>query len=262
MAVESYFFSHDYNSRNDPKMSNLRMKEGMEGVGIYWCIVEELYEEGGYVMLSECERIAYDLRVKADKVKRIVINYLLFRNDGIKFWSESALRRIEARNAKSVKAKESALERWNKRKVDANALPSDSDSNAIKERKGKDKKEEERKGHETAEAEVCVWPTFGDFWDAYGKKKGKTKCELKFKKISQEAREKIMDHVPRYVESTPEVQYRKDPLTYLNGECWNDEIIQRNGNSVNNHTTNRNGINKTASHGDGLAKDFSERHGS
>lgn len=130
MAIESFFFKHDYNSRNDPKMVALRMKEGIEGIGIYWCIIELLYEEGGYAMLSECERIAFDLRVKHDRVKRVVCNYLLFRNDGTRFWSESALRRMKERDTKSRKAKESAEERWNRRKLDANALPSQSDSNA------------------------------------------------------------------------------------------------------------------------------------
>lgn len=231
MAVESYFFSHDYNSRNDPKISNLRMKEGMEGVGIYWCIVEELYEEGGFVLLSECERIAYDLRVKVEKVKRVVINYLLFRNDGTKFWSESCLRRIEARNVKSGKARESALERWNKHKQDANALPPQSDSNAIKERKGKDKKGEERKGKDSyvAEATLSVWPTFDDWWTAYDKKVDRAKCEKKFQKTTQEAREKMMQHTEDYVKSTPDVQYRRNPITYLNNESWNNEIVIRNG---------------------------------
>ena len=82
MAVESFYFTHDYNSRNDPKMVALRMKEGMEGVGIFWCIAELLYEEGGFVMLSECERIAFELRTSCDVVNSIINDYDLFRNDG------------------------------------------------------------------------------------------------------------------------------------------------------------------------------------
>jgi len=231
MAVESPYFSHDYNSRNDPKMLNLRMKEGMEGVGIYWCVVELLYEEGGYAMLSDCERIAFDLRVKLDRVRRVIINYELFRNDGTKFWSESCLRRIDLRKEKSGKARESALEGWKRRRIDANALHPESEGNAIKERKGKKRKEKEKKGNSAdaenaAEPLVMVWPSFDDWWEAYGKKVDRPKCEKKWKKISQEAREKIMDHVPRYVASTPEVRYRKNPLTYLNSESWNNEIIE------------------------------------
>jgi hypothetical protein len=229
MAVESPYFSHDFNSRNDTKMVALRMKEGMEGVGIYWCIVELLYEEGGFAMLLDCERIAFDLRVKVEKVKRVVINYELFRNDGQKFWSESCLKRIDLRNQKSGKARESAIEGWKRRKMDANASPTHSDSNAIKESKEKEKKEKESKVNTAADAELLVWPTFDDFWEAYGKKVDRPKCEKKWIKISQGAREKIMDHVPRYVETTPDVQYRKNPLTYLNNESWNNEIVKVNG---------------------------------
>lgn len=40
----------------------------------------------------------------------------------------------------------------------------------------------------------------------------------------------IIEHLPKYVESTPEKGFRKDPMTYLNNESWNDEIIvQKNG---------------------------------
>ena len=33
-----------------------------------------------------------------------------------------------------------------------------------------------------------------------------------------------MDVVVSYVLSTPDVKFRKNPLTWLNGKCWNDEI--------------------------------------
>lgn len=85
-----------------------------------------------------------------------------------------------------------------------------------------------------AEPLASVWPTFDDFWDAYEKKVDRPKCEKKWNKITQGAREKILEHVPRYVASTPEVQYRKNPLTYLNSESWNNEILERNGKSTIN----------------------------
>lgn len=261
MAIESFYFPHDYNARNDPKMIALRMKEGMEGLGIYWAIVELLYEEGGFAMLSECERIAFDLRVKEERVKRVVINYQLFRNDGTKFWSESCLRRIEQRNAKSNKARESALEGWNRRKLDANALQTHSEGNAIKERKGKEKKREERKEEEktlsAAEPLVTIWPSFEDFWNAYGKKADRPRCEKKWKKITQEAREKIMDHVPRYIASTQDIQYRKNPLTYLYNESWNNEVITYGNGTArsNSKAENLRGI------AAGIAKRFNEANG-
>lgn len=226
MAVESPYFSHDYNARNDRKMVTLRKREGMTGLGVYWSIVEMLYEEGGYLALLEIENISFELRVKPEVVRRIVCDYELFRVDGEKFWSESALSRIEIRNSKTTKARESALEGWNRRKGDANAMRSHSDGNAIKERKGKDNKEKDSKGQDTVA--VSVWPEFEDFWDLYGKKQDRHKCEKLWKKIEHPAREEIMIHLEGYVRSTPELKYRKNPLTYLNGKCWNDEIITHN----------------------------------
>lgn len=78
---------------------------------------------------------------------------------------------------------------------------------------------------------VEIEPRFKDFWEAYGKKVDRIKCEAKWKKIPQGAREKIMAHVTEYVKSTPDPQYRKNPATYLNNESWNNEII-RNGNTA------------------------------
>lgn len=135
MAKDAYYFSHDYNSRNDPKMVVLMMKVGVIGIGIYWCIIEMLYEQGGYLMQSECERIAFELRTECAVVES-VIACNLFEKDDEKFWSESVLRRLKTRKDKSVKARESALQRWHH----ANAEQPHSDTNAIKEIKGKETK--------------------------------------------------------------------------------------------------------------------------
>jgi hypothetical protein len=72
---------------------------------------------------------------------------------------------------------------------------------------------------------LTVWPTFDDFWELYDKRVDKPKCEKKWKKIKQGAREKILEHLALYIRATPEVQYRKNPLTYLTSEAWNNEII-------------------------------------
>lgn len=83
--------------------------------------------------------------------------------------------------------------------------------------------EEERE--EEQEGGVIIWPSFLDFWDKYEKKQDRPKCEKKWEKINQEAREKIMLHLEDYILSTPDKQYRKNPLTYLNSESWENEII-------------------------------------
>ena len=39
-----------------------------------------------------------------------------------------------------------------------------------------------------------------------------------------------MKTLPNYLKTITEKKYQKNPLTYLNGECWNDEIqeIEKN----------------------------------
>lgn len=34
-----------------------------------------------------------------------------------------------------------------------------------------------------------------------------------------------MDHLPLYVASTPDKQWRKHPYTYLNNQGWEDEMV-------------------------------------
>lgn len=63
------------------------------------------------------------------------------------------------------------------------------------------------------------------FWNLFDKKVDRKKCKLKWDKINDEDKTKIIEVVPAYIKSKPDEQYRKNPLTYLNGECWNDEII-------------------------------------
>ena len=68
---------------------------------------------------------------------------------------------------------------------------------------------------------------FEKFWLLYDKKVGKPICIKKWNKISKDDKELIFKNLPAYIKSTPDKQYRKDPATWLNQECWNDELIER-----------------------------------
>lgn len=131
------YFSHDYNSRNDPKMVNLHMVLGMEGIGIYWCIVEMLHENKGHIMHSECDRIAFELRIGIDVLKRILNDFKLFEKDEVNFWSNSALKRIDLRVEKSNTNAENARKRWEKSDGNATALHPQSEGYALKVNKSK-----------------------------------------------------------------------------------------------------------------------------
>lgn len=137
----SEYFSHDYNARNDLNMKKLFMGEGLSGIGLYWCLVEMLYEKNGYIALDYIPIIAFDLRTTEETVHRVIDNYELFCKNDTHFFSNSVLKRLEMRNEKSEKAKSSANARWN----NANALRTHSESNAIKENKIKEKENKEKK---------------------------------------------------------------------------------------------------------------------
>lgn len=139
MKKDTFYFSHDYGARNDPKLVKVLMKLKQEGIGVFWCLVEMMYEQGGYLFLSECDSYAFALHTDCVVLKSVINDFGLFVIKDDKFWSNSVLRRLEHRKEKSGKARISALKRWS----DANALQPQYEGNAIKERKGKEKKEKE-----------------------------------------------------------------------------------------------------------------------
>lgn len=109
-----------------------------------------------------------------------------------------------------------------------------SDGQKTAEVEEKKKKKEVEDEEEAKNQDVSIWPSFENFWDKYAKKVDRPKCENLWKKIPQGAREKIMEHLELYVRSTPEVQYRKDPATYLRNQSWENEIIlKQNAKSAN-----------------------------
>jgi hypothetical protein len=63
---------------------------------------------------------------------------------------------------------------------------------------------------------------FDKFWVMYGKSSDKKKCKDKFILLSDSEIDLIFETLPIYLLKTPDVQYRKNPLTYINGKCWND----------------------------------------
>ena len=78
--------------------------------------------------------------------------------------------------------------------------------------------------------------SFDLFWNIYDKKQDSKKCKEKFLKLNEKDIQKILDVVDNYKLSTPNKKYRKNPLTWLNGNCWNDEI-NINLNTIKNGTT-------------------------
>ena len=80
--MEVQYFSHDYNARRDRKMVRLRLQMGYEGVGIFWSIVEYLYENGNECRREDVDIMADDLRVEEGTLRRVLEEFGLFESDG------------------------------------------------------------------------------------------------------------------------------------------------------------------------------------
>lgn len=226
MSKDTFYFSHDYNSRNDEKIKSLLRKHGMQGYGLFWALIEDLYNNAN-ALRTDSEGIAYDYRIPENIVKSVLYDFDLFVFDGETFGSLSVQKRIDKRDSKSIKARESASKRW----TNANAMRTQCDSNAIKESKVKEIKEKKLNKIKETQFEILD-NEFEDWWLWYDYKKSKDKAQKAWNILTKEEKLLALKNVQAYVESTPDKQFRKHPTTYLNQKSFNDEIIPRTSNAT------------------------------
>jgi hypothetical protein len=116
MSNKSFYFTHDYYARTDLKMVALMMKLGQAGIGIYWCLIEMLYESDACLELNP-EKLAFALHTTPELISSVINDFDLFvvgKNDRDKgtFTSKSVRERIAIRFAKGEQAKAAAKKGW------------------------------------------------------------------------------------------------------------------------------------------------------
>lgn len=129
MKQGTFYFSHDYNARMDEKIKKLIRKHNITGYGIYWAIIENLYNNAN-ALLKDYEGIAFELRCTEEEVKSVIEDFDLFVFDEKKFGSLSVQKRLDKKADISKKAADSAIYRWNNER-NANALRQLQDRYAI-----------------------------------------------------------------------------------------------------------------------------------
>lgn len=111
MKKDAYYFSHDANAQDDPKIMLLIEQMAMEGTGIYWCLIEKLRAEKDYTLpLSVIPSFAHRWHTSTEKVQTVVKNYGLFKIVKEKFFS---VRLKNSMLEKTERAKASVSHRWN-----------------------------------------------------------------------------------------------------------------------------------------------------
>ena len=159
---DAYYFSHDANARNDLKMVKLRRISGLEGIGLYWCIIEILRESENYqIPESTIDDICYDLYTDRKVFESIIECELLTiedemifsnsLNDRMQLMDEKRQRRKKAGEiGAKVKAERKQKEAMQEQCLsNAEAMQEQCTSNASaltsKEKKGKESKVKESK---------------------------------------------------------------------------------------------------------------------
>lgn len=108
------FFSHDYTPLEDKNLLKLFITLGAEGYGIYWLVVEYMHQNT--FVVGEEELLAFKYRIDAEKIKRVMNDFQLFRiedreNESV-YISDRILRNLNYVEQKNEDKKQAANVRW------------------------------------------------------------------------------------------------------------------------------------------------------
>ena len=139
---DAYYFPHDSNAHNDPKILGLRLKTKWEGIGIYWTLIEILRDCPGYKHHYDLAILELGLSLPQATLEATLEACfklgLMVKNDG--FFSSPALdRRMADMDAKREIFREAGRRGGIKSsQAQATLKPGSSHPQAVKERKVKE----------------------------------------------------------------------------------------------------------------------------
>lgn len=108
----SEYINHKISNRSEYVFRKLIERKGAAAYGVYWYVLEELYESGGRMLFEEIESISNALCVRKDFVASVIKSFSLFQYDSESFWSDEVIEQIEKRQKLKDKRKEAANKRW------------------------------------------------------------------------------------------------------------------------------------------------------
>ena len=218
---DTYYFSHDANARNDEKILMLRAEHRWEGYGIFWALIEMMFEARETCLYHDkIKGIALSYNIDITLLQSVIntaIAEKLFVSDGEVFWSESLRHRKstfqDIRNKRSKAGKKGMESRWGKSSMEQDTKQTDN-SVITKNNKGKERKVKESK----------VKNLYSDFSKKviklYPGKKTKSVRDKKLPKILKEYdEEEITRCIERYSEEVKgkEITYILNEGTFWNG---------------------------------------------
>ncbi len=245
MDKDAYYFPHFSNARQDRKIKRVRKELGLEGYGIYFMLLETLRDEAGFKFpVKDIDLLADEFGTSEQKVRAVVANYELFQIDELEmFFSANMVNYLQPYIDKKIQAKEAVTLRWARKKLEQgrditqeeaelirtyNERNSSCNTNKSKVKEIKVNKSKVDKNKE----EYNPSEDFDLFWEAYNKKENKKKCIDKYKLLYKK---KQLPEIQKHIEIIKSWHktdkwkggFQPNPLTWLNGERWEDEINEK-----------------------------------
>ena len=220
------WFKHDTSALNDAKIKKLIIRYGVTGYAIYFHCIELIAGDVNknnltFELEHDSEIIADNLKIKGnanksgieivEEIMRYIIELNLFQENENRIFCLKLLKRIDSSMTSNTQ--------FRKMINDAKEHHDGVMTGSCKKRIEKNRKEKNKEEKNIYKSEL-----FDKLWNTYDKKTNKEQAIKAFKKI-QTFPIDIEQRIINYVKSTPEKKYRKNFATWLNGKCWNDEII-------------------------------------
>jgi hypothetical protein len=160
---DAYYFPHDSNARNDPKMLSLKLKYKAIGVGMYWIFIEILRDQENFKYQIDnditWESLSVEFMCSPDEAREFIEDcihkFKLFKTDSSYIWSDSLIGRmnpmLKKRDNQSAGGKKAMEKRWGNKSNNDNLLITNlydaaklviSSDNKVKESKVKESKED------------------------------------------------------------------------------------------------------------------------
>ena len=123
----TYYFSHDANAHEDPRIISLMVKFGAEGYGWWWILVEVMMQQGYELDMNDPTMKPMLFRLcfakdeeKFDEFLEYCLELKLLKDDDGKLISPSLLKRVERLEEIRGKRRDAANVRWSKKPKDKN----------------------------------------------------------------------------------------------------------------------------------------------
>ena len=231
---DAYFFSHDCNARNDPKILALRSVYGAEGYGVYFMLVEILREQPDYKLAVNkyiWSTLAMQMQVEASKLEQIINDCCtefsengntLLVNDGEYLYSASLLRRMGKVDDISNLRREAARKRWGNKpcKTSVNPDGCSDDANAGQEQPKEKKSKEKQSKAEQRKEKQNIFSDFacGDA-DLLSALQGFEEMRVKIKKpMTDQAKKRLLTELEKLAPGDRETQIAI--LHQSEDRCW------------------------------------------